>query len=482
MRPVAFRWLSVGQARCTRCLVRSYASAPAAANVAAASPRDVSHKFQTTFNDQAFVKTEAGNGGNGCVSFLREKYLPKGPPNGGSGGPGGDVYIMAVDGETSLNVPTRVKAVQGMHGRGSSMNGRKGDDVVIKVPVGTIVRELELPAHELRMRAANAENDLLSGSHDSKGPWVHYPRYEEDNLGSDRLQEAEKILKRATLSLTPREMRPRKGKLRHLPVPKLFFDLDKPTPLNNPILLCRGGLGGFGNTFFLTADNRAPRFASRGLPGQERYFELELRTLADVGLVGLPNAGKSTFLSAISNARPRVAAWAFTTLSPHLGTLSFPSGDRFTVADIPGIISGASQNRGLGHGFLRHIERASVLAFVIDLAGADPAGDFRTLRSELAAYREGLDCRTCLVIANKADISGTEGSLKALKEAVAEAWQSAQAKGIDQPMPLVVPLSSKDQMGVQQAIDLMKTLVDRARAEKNQDGEPEEDAIPVLEG
>lgn len=412
-------------------------------------PRDIdlSYKLKekhTTFNDHSFIETVAGKGGDGCVSFLREKFLPKGPPNGGSGGPGGDIYIMAIEGETSLAETRRARALSGSNGRGSSMNGKKGDDLLIKVPVGTLVRELTLPDHMSTVRES-----------DDRGHWVHYPGYADDNLESDRLRDAEKTLQKHRRSLTSVNHR-------RLRTEKILLDLSTPTPANSPHLLCRGGVGGFGNTFFQTADNRAPRFASRGLLGEHKYFELELKTLADIGLVGLPNAGKSTFLGAISNARPRVADWAFTTLSPYLGTISYLDG-KFTVADIPGIIEGASQNKGLGHGFLRHIERADILALVIDLSNT-PVEDYRILRSELEAHTSGLQNRQSIIIANKADIPGTEDALHELRNAVDVVWsENADNTNSYQTKPLVVPLSSKDQMGVKQAVEVMKSLVKKQR-------------------
>lgn len=402
--------------------------------------RNPEHKFSTrgsVFTDHTFIRAEAGRGGDGCVSFLREKYLPKGPPNGGSGGPGGDVYIVATEGETSITVPQQMKAGHGSHGRGSSMNGKKGIDTIINVPVGTVVRELDMP-----------EN--MQSNHDAsvRDVWVHYPRFEEENLQSDRLKEAERILKYQQRSMTPK---------RHK-VGKIHLDLDKATPVNKPFLLCRGGIRGIGNTFFATANNRAPRMASRGLEGEHRYFELELKTLANVGLVGLPNAGKSTFLRAISNAKPRVANYAFTTLTPYLGTINHQSEGRFTVADIPGIIEGASENKGLGHGFLRHIERAEILAFVIDLS-VSPAEDYTTLRRELQAYLPELDNRQSVVIANKADIKDTDTKLEALDDAVLEHWSNLRDTGSRTTRPLIIPLSSKNQEGVDHAIRILAKLV-----------------------
>lgn len=420
----------------------------------ATSPRqdELSYKLRqkhTVFNDFAYIETLAGKGGDGCVSFLREKFLPKGPPNGGSGGSGGDVYIMAVEGETSLAETRRAKAKGGANGRGSSLNGKKGEDLLLKVPVGTVVRELELPMH---LQTLNDAKD--------RGPWVHYPGDAEVNSESDRLQEAEKTLRKHARSLNH-------AASRRMAAEKILLDLSSPTPASKPHLLCRGGVGGFGNTFFQTAENRAPRFASRGQSGEHKYFALELKTLADVGLVGLPNAGKSTFLGAISNARPRVADWAFTTLSPYLGTITYMD-ERFTVADIPGIIRGASQNKGLGHGFLRHIERADILAMVIDLSNA-PVEDYATLRAELKAHSAGLETRQSIIIANKADLPETEQALHDLRQAVDGVWSQIDAQIRScQTKPLVVPLSSKDQMGVKQAVEIMKVLVRRQKARRRE--------------
>ena len=393
-----------------------------------------------TFTDHVHIRAEAGRGGDGCVSFMREKYLPKGPPNGGSGGHGGDIYIMAVEGQQSLNVSHTIKADKGMSGKGSSMNGRKGTDLVIQVPIGTIVRELELPEN---MREPEDRND--------SGRWVHFPRYEDENLQSDRLKEAERILNYHQKSFVAR------GRQK-----KIVLDLDTSTKHNEPHLLCKGGVGGFGNTIFMTADNRAPRIASRGLIGEQKYFELELKTLADIGLVGLPNAGKSTFLRAISKAKPKVGDYAFTTLTPHLGTIAYDDG-RFTVADIPGIIEGASRNKGLGHGFLRHIERASILCFVIDLSRS-PVEDYLTLRQELQNYLPGLQDRRAMIIANKADLAEAQSNLASLKQAVQTVLESS-SKNSSVPMATIVPISALNQLGVDRVLQVMQSMIKVARAE-----------------
>ncbi|KAF8423265.1 P-loop containing nucleoside triphosphate hydrolase protein [Tirmania nivea] len=297
---------------------------------------------ETPFTDVVTLNLQSGNGGHGCVSFLREKFVDKGPPNGGDGGRGGSVYIQAIYGETtSLHKLGRqgvVQAGDGRNGQGKSKNGERGEDVVIRVPVGTI-----------------------------------YPT--QHHLSSGAV-------------------------LRHTHPLPVNLDLSKPTL--KPILLIPGAPGGLGNPHFITQKTRSPKFATRGGKGCRMRISLELKILADVGLVGLPNAGKSSFLRAITRRKAKVGEWAFTTLSPNLGTVqlhplqsrSKPTKavgprERFTIADIPGLIADAHLNKGLGHGFLRHVERAKVLAFVIDLGRPDPLGDLTLLWKEVKAYEEG---------------------------------------------------------------------------------------------
>ncbi|BFZ54968.1 GTPase of the mitochondrial inner membrane that associates with the large ribosomal subunit [Savitreella phatthalungensis] len=483
-------------------------------SLATSTSRDLSHKFSgTSFRDHAVVVAEAGRGGDGCVSFLREKFLPKGPPNGGSGGHGGNVYVAAVAGLTSLDVGYRARSGVGMHGRGSNMNGRKGDDLLIKVPVGTVVQEVELSEGERRSEEPAYDKP-------KRGLWVHYPRSEDDNHAGDRLKEAERILRRQYRALLPR------GSPNPFYTPKvkpeaalLRLDLDEVTPIDEPVLLCRGGVGGFGNSFFLTTDNRSPKFASRGLDGQRRKFVLELKTIADIGLVGAPNAGKSTLLRALSNARPKTADYAFTTLAPHLGTVSYAAvpasgagagqdtmpgvkvgrklGEErsFTVADIPGLIEGANDDRGLGHDFLRHVERARVLCIVLDLSattstvsrsqemgdgdrgvldprgevtGIDPARVYRLLRKELALHSPGLERRRTMVVANKADLPSARGQLAALLETIAAcALEDTRITDPDASEPTTIPpvviMSAKDKIGVDDCLRVMAKLVEKER-------------------
>lgn len=361
---------------------------------------------ETPFTDLVTLNLQSGNGGHGCVSFLREKFVDKGPPNGGDGGKGGSVYIQAIYGEEiSLHKLSRhgtFQAGDGRNGQGKSKNGERGEDVVIRVPVGTVVREIERydpsvvveeEMREYEKGQLNVEDDEgpAEAYHGSNERWLHYPLTESDNLASPKFQAAKYPTQH---HLSSSQI------LRHThPVP-VNLDLSKPTP--TPILLIPGAPGGLGNPHFISQKSRSPKFATRGGKGCRMRISLELKLLADVGLVGLPNAGKSSFLRAITRRKAKVGEWAFTTLTPNLGTVqlnpmapksrtSGPPRERFSIADIPGLIADAHLNKGLGHGFLRHVERAKVLAFVIDLGRPDPLGDLKLLWKEVKAYEEGWD-------------------------------------------------------------------------------------------
>lgn len=386
------------------------------------APEDYS---SPNFADNTRLALYAGPGGNGCVAFLREAYFPNGPPNGGDGGHGGNVYIQAVAGETSLHKLSRrrfVRAGKGKNGRGDAQSGQKGDDVIITVPVGTVVREVE--------RDDPAADDAAL----AKIRWAKRKQRRrevlkeggDEALAEEKKREAEeedpdrhKFLLFPGLSKTEGRhlIYPRLPKRdRHFaqPPPTIHLDLRRPTP--QPILLAAGGLGGLGNPHFVTRESPRPIFATKGEPSMSLHIELELKLLADVGLVGLPNAGKSTLLRALTNSRTRVGNWAFTTLQPNIGTvvldkykgrpavrsfvrypaapeLGMPEEEvaveprtRFTVADIPGLIEGAHLDRGLGVAFLRHVERARVLAFVIDLSAGDAVTALKALWTEVALY------------------------------------------------------------------------------------------------
>jgi GTPase len=281
------------------------------------------------FHDRAKIRVQAGRGGHGGLSFRREKHVPKGGPDGGDGGRGGDVAVVADPGRRDLSRFAREKWFQAGHGgpgRGRQQHGADGEDVELRVPVGTQV-------------------------------------FDEEG--------------------------------------RLVIDLVAPGAL---ALLAQGGAGGRGNRRFATPTRQAPRFAETGLPGEEAWLELRLKLLADAALAGLPNAGKSSLLTRISNARPKVADYPFTTVAPVLGTVDSPDGRQLTVADVPGLIEGASEGVGLGHEFLAHLERARLLVHVIDVAAGDPGEQFRTIDRELAEYGAGLEERPQVVVLNKIDL------------------------------------------------------------------------------
>ncbi len=285
------------------------------------------------FVDQAEITVKAGDGGNGCCSFRREAFVPKGGPNGGDGAPGGDIILVGETGEQSLAnfiFNRRFVAENGGDGRGKDCHGRRGRDLRIKVPLGTLVYDLET-------------GDLLA-------------------------------------------------------------DIDKE---GQEAVIAVGGRGGRGNARFATSTNRAPREHEPGEKVEPIALKLELKMVADVGFVGYPNAGKSTLLGAISNAKPKVAPYPFTTLHPVIGVCDYPDFKKLLVADVPGLIDGAHLNVGLGHYFLRHIERTKFLVYVIDMAGVDnrkPVDDYRILKNELEEYMEGLSNRAMLIVANKMDL------------------------------------------------------------------------------
>lgn len=297
----------------------------------------------TSFVDKARITVKAGNGGNGCVSFHREKYIAAGGPDGGDGGNGGHI-ILQVDDNLSTLMDFRYKrkyvAENGVDGAGQRKSGKDGKSLTIRVPRGTLVRDAET-------------NEIIKDMSDSE-----------------------------------------------------------------PYILCRGGKGGWGNTHFATPTRQAPRFAKSGLPGESHDVVLELKLLADVGLVGFPNVGKSTLLSVVSKARPKIANYHFTTLFPNLGVVYVDEGVSFVMADIPGIIEGASEGAGLGHDFLRHIDRCRLLVHVVDVSGSegrDPVSDFDAINLELTQYNESLASRPQIVVANKADIMTDDSLLETLK-------------------------------------------------------------------
>jgi len=302
-------------------------------------------RYQAMFIDRAQIWVKAGDGGHGCVSFRRERFIPKGGPDGGDGGHGGDVYFQAVENlDTLLDFAGKHhwQARNGQPGSGSNKHGADGDDLIIKVPPGTLIYDTDL--------------DLL------------------------------------------------------------LKDMNE---LGLKVCVCRGGKGGKGNKAFATSINQTPRNAELGKKGQERNIRLELKLIADVGLVGMPNAGKSTLISRCSAARPKIADYPFTTLEPVLGIVELSDFRRFVMADIPGLIEGASDGAGLGHDFLKHIERTTILVHILDIMptdGSDPVDNYKAIRNELEQHSKALAQKQEVIVANKIDLDPDGKIVKELTE------------------------------------------------------------------
>ena len=338
------------------------------------------------FVDEAKFFVKAGDGGNGCISFRREKFVPKGGPDGGDGGRGGSVIIEASRRLTSLidfRFRSHFIAENGTGGKGKKQHGKKGSDLLFYVPAGSIIKDAE------------------SG--------------------------------------------------------EMIIDL---VHEHDQVVVAKGGKGGGGNVHYATSTNRAPKRAGKGEPGEERWLLIELKLLADVGLIGLPNAGKSTLLSRLSAANPKVAAYPFTTLEPQLGVLQFEDGGQCIIADIPGLIEGAHEGAGLGHKFLRHIERTHILLHVIDGSGQenDPLEQYHVLERELRLYNEELTGRERLVLLNKIDLFDSKAQLEELRDRF-------RRQGID-----VLPISAAtgEGLGVLQdrIAHLMQNMEEQSTAEE----------------
>jgi GTPase len=349
--------------------------------------------------DEVKIQGRAGHGGKGCVAFLRETFRPKGGPSGGNGGRGGNVILQADHDLNNLVAQfytPRLMAEDGKPGLGKGMDGPAGRDLVIKVPCGTLVWRLPSAAAAASDEEAGDEKEPATiQATASRRPVIRH-------AGSERAVEIdlEDETAPAIDQATDRE---------------LVADL---TEHGQQFVLCKGGRGGLGNRNFATARRQTPRFAQPGEPGDEGNYLFELRTIADVGLVGYPNAGKSTLLTAISQARPKVAPYPFTTLHPQVGIVEFADYTRLTVCDVPGLIEGAHRNVGLGHKFLRHIERCKLMVLLLDMAGTDgrkPWDDYKQLLRELELYDPELLAKPRLVVANKMDETVAEQNLKKFK-------------------------------------------------------------------
>ena len=498
-----------------------------------------------TFLDHLIVSVRAGKGGNGCVAFHRELYKPFGPPSGGNGGRGGDVYFLPTPHLTTLSsVAPRIRGNPGSHGQGTWQGGRNGPPLVVKVPLGTVVRELtklEAASYNFKDEWEAEEESLVDLSPEERlnrlraKRWVHYPRYQNDNLQRAEFKEAERILWK--------EERVRRIERKKRALNPLFLDLgaveDTSLPDDSPLglgnrdnlghLIASGGTGGLGNHNFLGANHRSPKFATRGHEGEIVTLSLELKILADIGLVGMPNAGKSTLLRALTGGRAKseVASYAFTTLNPIVGVIRVandgifegwrgegvvhdethieeerhvelmergafaesltrnqrPTGTddgatrsghdfdlieefRFTIADNPGLISRASEDIGLGHSFLRSMERSLALVYVVDLSGPAPWDELRVLREELEAYQHGMSARARMVIANKADLLGGDGQDPQMVEDARRKLQKLVEFVEGEFGPLdVVPVSAKFSNNLTKAVGLMRGYVEEAREE-----------------
>ncbi|ODV80089.1 mitochondrial GTPase 2 [Suhomyces tanzawaensis NRRL Y-17324] len=387
-----------------------------------------------TFIDLKVIRAKSGRGGNGCVSFFRDANRPVGPPDGGDGGDGGDVFISVVNRNMSSlhKIKRTYEAKNGTPGKGSQLDGAVGEDVIIEVPVGTTIRwipdPMVLKKYLYRREGQQLDDIKLELKCDDKNQiQLHRSGYEPGEGWSFKENDEEYYRSREFFTDLNKRVTEHDHELvveefRQDKFPLVGIDFDKPT--KRPIPLLRGGRGGMGNMHFLTKDIRNPRFSKRGREGITSFFLLELKLIADLGLVGLPNAGKSTLLRAISRARPRVGHWEFTTLQPTVGTI-FTSIDKdpFTVADIPGIIKGASQNKGMGLDFLRHIERSGGLVFVVSLEKPNPVEDLKVLLEEVGEKR--MRDKKVLVVATKADLSETGAEYGLLKQFVEseEGWK-----------------------------------------------------------
>jgi GTP-binding protein len=362
------------------------------------------------FVDKVKVHAKAGDGGNGSVAFRREQFVDMGGPDGGDGGNGGDVVLVAdknVSDLSDYHFSPRLTGQHGGHGRGKKCTGRSGKAKIFKVPVGTQVFRLSQPTRQLDYQRYRPAAAMIDES-DFKNPKM---------LGiPHRPGRAKQVLQAVQAGQLPAEVPVEAA----LPVRELIADLVEG---GQRFVLAKGGVGGRGNTAFKSSTHQAPREFEYGEPGEELDVELELKTLADVGLVGYPNAGKSTLLSKLTRARPKIAAYPFTTLTPNVGLTDYDDYSRITIADIPGLIEDAHTGRGLGHDFLRHIERCRLLLILLDMAGVDarkPWDDYRQLLKELEFYNPVILEKPRVVVANKMDLPAAKKNLAAFKRKLVE--------------------------------------------------------------
>lgn len=420
---------------------------------------------QRTFQDLKLIRTKSGRGGNGAISFFRDANRPTGPPDGGDGGNGGNIYLKVVDTINSLHrIKRTYVAKNGQPGKGSQLDGKKGDDVIIEVPKGTTIRWLPDPLI-LRDKLRQIDNksiwleilndyntnevQFFRNSFNPGEGWLFSEQEEEFYNEKDYFLKLNEMVKDYDQEIINEELVEDK-------FPLLGIDLNEVT--EKPILLIKGGKGGMGNMNFLTKDVRNPKFCKKGRDGLTEFFLLELRLIADLGLVGLPNAGKSTLLNAISKARPRIGHWEFTTLQPTIGTIyTTIDKDPFTVADIPGIVKGASENKGMGLDFLRHIERCKGLVFVVSLEN-DPIKDIQTLIDELGESK--LKNKKKLVLATKADLNNTNESFIKFKNFLDEHLNKPDNDNGDDNWNLL-PICAAKNENIETCIKLMSAMTNK---------------------
>ncbi|MEI8107343.1 MAG: GTPase ObgE [Verrucomicrobiota bacterium] len=370
------------------------------------------------FVDHIRIFAKAGDGGDGAVSFRRESFVPKGGPDGGDGGRGASVILRAEthqDNLTPFFYEPVVKAKNGERGGGRQCFGKSALDRIVPVPVGTIV--YRLPDEE------KVEEVDVEVAHGDGATFVDFSKTPEGEAKPE---------KKKKVPINPEEL-------------EMIADL---TEVGQEFILCAGGKGGIGNVHFKSSRNQAPTQYTEGEAGEQGYFYIELRKIADAGLVGYPNAGKSTLLGKISAAHPRVASYPFTTLTPHIGVVELAGYERITVADIPGLIEGAHADVGLGHDFLRHIVRCKLLVFVLDMAGSEgrePLDDLQKLRKELDLYDPKLSERPWVVVANKMDLEEAAERLEGFRQRY--------------PKIEIIPISAQEGEGIEKLKERIGVLV-----------------------
>ena len=417
------------------------------------------------FIDEIKVFARAGHGGKGAIAFHREAYVPKGGPSGGNGGRGGSVILQA---DHDLNnlinqfYVSRLIAERGEGGKGKGMDGIAGKDLIIKVPCGTMV--WRLPSTTPREVEPEESSDEVDEESDDENPLLKSSTGQRPVIRSSAGARALEI----DLSQEDDGKEPTTDAIKGELVADLTHD-------GQQFVLCKGGRGGLGNRNFATARNQTPRFAQPGEAGDEGDFLFELRMMAEVGLVGYPNAGKSTILTAISRARPKVAPYPFTTLHPQIGIVEYKEDyKRLTVCDVPGLIEGAHENVGLGHSFLRHIRRCKILVILLDMAGTDnrePWDDYTKLLNELELYDPTMLDKPRYVVANKMDEAVAEENLKTFKRKIKKTTvlpiSAAFDQGMDQFRQLIRAAVEEAAAGDETPAVAAPTRKDKKRAKKN---------------